>query len=74
MRASGLLLGLLLFVSTASAQDEAPPSMALLEFLGEWGDEDAAWIERELNGAMVLAADADEARKVQSNEESKDDE
>jgi len=67
MRASGFLLGMLLLTNTASAQEEAPPSMELLEFLGEWGDEDAAWIEQQLDGAALLAGEA------QTNEESNDD-
>jgi hypothetical protein len=68
MRASDFLLGMLLLTNTALAQEEAPPSMELLEFLGEWGDTDAAWIEQELDGAAVLAGEA------QSNEESNNEE
>jgi hypothetical protein len=73
MRVSGVLLGMLLWTATAQAQEEAP-SMALLEFLGEWGEEDAAWVDQALDGAVVLTADADRADKLQANEESNDDE
>lgn len=74
MRASAILLGLLLFVDAASAADEALPSMELLEFLGEWGDTDPGQFAQELDGAAVLAGSADEKSGTQPKEESKDDE
>jgi len=74
MRASAILLGLLLFVNVASAEDESPPSMELLEFLGEWGDTDPGQFVQESGGAAVLAGSADEKSGTQAKEESKDDE
>jgi len=73
------MLGMLLFTSAAAAEDAPPPSMALLEFLGEWGDTDPGQFAQELNGAAVLAGATDEKPEVQSprgqsSEESKDDE
>lgn len=73
MRASGALFGLWLFASVASAQQEAPPSMQLLEFLGEWGDTDPLTFEQQLDAATV-AANADEKPAAQPKEESNDDE
>jgi hypothetical protein len=58
----------LIFPLAVTAQEEEPPSMAMLEFLGEWDEADTGWIDQALDGAMVLAGDAE------VNEESKDDE
>jgi len=73
------MLGMLLFSCAAVAEETPPPSMALLEFLGEWGDTDPSQFEQELNGAVVLAGATDEKPGVpsaggQSSEETKDEE
>lgn len=68
MRASGLLLLMMLFPLAASAEEKDLPSMELLEFLGEWDKAEAGWVEQQLSGWMVLAAEAE------GNEESNDEE
>lgn len=68
MRASGFLLGVLLFSAAASAQEVPPPSMELLEFLGEWDEADESWLEAQLEEWRILAGEPED------NEESNDDE
>lgn len=68
MRVSAWLLVMLGIPLAALAQEESPPSMELLEFLGEWEEEDTGWIDRQLSGLIEVAGEAE------ANEESDDDE
>ena len=68
MRASAWLVGLFLFPLASIAQEEAPPPMELLAFIGEWEVADTGWVDQALSGEMMRVVEAE------ANEQSNDDE
>ena len=58
---AGLLL-LLTSSTLALAAEDALPSMGLLEFLGEWEDDDGTWIDSQMEGATDAGDSRPEGR------------
>jgi len=65
-----LLLVITLLSASLLAEDDIPPSLELLEFLGSWEDAQGNWVDPQL---LELAAKADEHTENETGNEQQSD-
>jgi hypothetical protein len=67
-----LCLSLVPVAGMAGPDEDTPPSMELLEFLGSWESPEGEWVDP-MQLAEDMEATAQTAQKKQTDEESRDD-